>query len=167
MKHLLRSALLFIAILSAQHLIAQNVMINVLTQNSGIVKKNEIIFFEVTISNTSATTSVPAYKLKPQISFPGNIVIVPTSGHKLPSGWTILSNNNGVVVLSNGTDIIPENQSRTILISVKGTNAGGPSSIVANLGFSNGTAPGNAAGSTTAGDNIADNASSSTIKVIN
>ncbi len=145
--------------------ISQNIMINVLTQNTGIVKKNEVIYFEVTISNTSSIKTVPMYKLKPQISFPIALVSIPKTGHVLPKGWTLTSNSTGIVWLSNGTDIIPENGSRTILIAMKGKEIGGPSTISGNLTFSNGIAPGSAVGSPTIGDSIADNASTSSIKV--
>jgi len=141
-------------------------MINVLTKNSGIVKKDEIIFFEVKISNTSPTASIPPYKLRPQISFPVTLVDVPTAGHILPKGWAIIANNKGVVLLTNGTDVIAENENRTILIAMRGKAPGGPSSILGNLTFSNGIAPGIAVGIALAGDNIADNASTSTIRVV-
>lgn len=166
MKHFLRFSLLIVTVLMAPASFSQNVMINALTQNSGVVKKDGTVFFEVTINNTSATYSIAAYKLKPQISFPATIVAVPATGHNLPKGWSILSNNNGVLTLSNGEDAIPANESRTILIAVQGKAIGGPSSVIANLSFSNGTAPGSAAGAAPAGDNMADNASTSTIRVI-
>jgi len=141
-------------------------MINVLTQNLGIVKKGKIIFFEIKISNTSATASIPPYKLRPQISFPNTLVDVETTGHILPKGWAVTSNKNGVILLTNGTDVMAENENRTILIAIKGKSKGGPSSITGNLTFGNGIAPGIAVGAPLAGDNIADNVSSSTVKVI-
>ncbi len=145
---------------------SQNIMLNVITQNAGIVKKNKLIFFEVTISNTSSSKEVPIYKLKPQISFPSTLVSIPDTGHVLPKGWTILSNTNGVVILSNGTDIIPTNTTRIILIALKGKELGGPSTISSNLTFSNSIEPGIVSGSPTLGDNTSDNVSTSSIKVI-
>ncbi len=145
--------------------ISQNIMINVLTQNTGIVEKNELIFFEVTISNTSPIKAVPIYKLRPQISFPTALVSIPETGHVLPKGWSLTSNDKGIVWLSNGTDIIPENGTRTILIAMKGKEPGGPSTISGNLTFSNGIAPGSVVGSPTIGDNIADNVSTSSVTV--
>ncbi len=166
MKHLLLIAFLFFSLLSPTRLYSQNVMINVLTQNSGVVKRDETVFFEITINNTSPTSSVPAYKLRPQISFPTTVVEVPNTGHILPKGWAITSNRNGVILLTNGTDVIPENERRIILIAIRGKATGGPSSIAGNLTFSNGIAPGAAVGSALAGDNIADNASTSTVRVV-
>jgi hypothetical protein len=145
--------------------ISQNIMINVLTQNTGVVEKNGLIFFEVTISNTSPTKAVPIYKLRPQISFPTALVSIPEAGHVLPKGWSLTSNDKGIVWLSNGTDIIPGNGTRTILIAMKGKELGGPSTISGNLTFSNGIAPGSVVGSATIGDNIADNISTSSITV--
>ena len=144
---------------------AQNVSINVLTQNSGQVNLNGTVFVEVTIANTSSTTAVPNYKLRPQISIPTSIVNIPATGHILPAGWTIISNAAGVIRVSNGTDQIPANTARTILIAIHGDVLGAPQTVSGNLLFSNGVAPGSASGPATVGDLTADNSSSSTIQV--
>jgi hypothetical protein len=162
-KHFIIVALV---VFNATNTIAQNIMLNVLTQNSGVVKINEQIYFEVTISNTNPIKTVPIYKLRPQISFPATLVSIPEKGHVLPKGWAIISNSNGVVLLTNGTDVIPENGSRTILIAMNGKASGGPSTISGNLTFSNGVAPGSIMGSPTLGDNMADNNSTSSIIVM-
>jgi hypothetical protein len=141
-------------------------MINVLSQNSGQVKKGFVSFFEVTIYNTNPIKALAMYKIRPQISFPLNLVDIPETGHILPEGWSINVNKNGVVTLSNGTDIIPENASRTVLIAMKGKNIGGPTPINGNLFFSNGTAPGLVSGIAPKEDNIADNSSTSTVTVL-
>ena len=166
MKNFLPLFLLTFLFSFSKKVFSQNVMINVLTQNSGIVKKNETIFFEIKISNTSAISQIPAYKIRPQISFPNSLVDVPNIGHVLPKGWSILSNKNGVVVLSNGSDIISENENCTILIALKGKAVGGPSTVMGNLSFSNGIAPGSTVGSATKGDNTADNSSTSSVRVM-
>ena len=166
MKKLLPAAFIVFAFSISTCLFAQNIMINVLTLNSGKVKKGGVIYFEVTIYNTSPTTALSIYKIRPQISFPTSLVSIPDTGHILPKGWTITANKNGVVTLSNGTDIILENTSRTILIAMKADAIGGPSSIVGNLFFSNGIAPGTLNGIFSKDDNIADNSSSSTVKVL-
>ena len=166
MKKLLQTAILILTTFYATDLYSQNVMINVVTQNSGVVKKDEIVFFEIAINNTSPTKTIPAYKLRPQISFPTTIVDIPPVGHVLPTGWEIISISNGVVSLTNGTDIIPQNERRTILISIRGKVIGGPSTILGNLSFSNGVAPGSASGSSPVGDNNADNVSTSSVRVV-
>jgi len=140
---------------------------NILTHNSGVVKKRESVFIEVTICNTDASDSVPMYKLKPQISVPVEIVRIADSGHKLPAGWTIISNDGATIRFSNGTDIIPLAQCRTVFIAVTGKNPGGPLTVSGNLSFSNGLAPGSMPGGPTIRDNPADNNSTSTCKVIN
>ena len=146
--------------------VGQNVLMNILTKNSGRIKKNKITFLEVTICNTSASVSVPTYKLKPQFNFPSELVTISASGHVLPSGWTILSNTGSTITLSNAIDEIGANVCRTILISIKGKSVGGPSTISGNMSFSNSLAPGLVSGSPTKGDNSADNASTSTINVL-
>jgi hypothetical protein len=146
---------------------SQNVQLNVLTKNMGIVNINEIVFLEVTVCNTdSRHTAVPAFKLRPQLSFPSELVSIPDTGHILPAGWAIISNSGGVIRLSNGTDQVPASECRTILIAMKGIAAGGPSTIAGNMNFSNGIAPGSGYGSVTTGDYQADNSSTSSIKVL-
>jgi hypothetical protein len=166
MKIFTKIIFLSIMLLGSKISISQNLMLNVLTLNSGVVNKNKITFLEITISNTSATKVASTYKLRPQISFPSTIVSIPDTGHILPKGWAIISNKNGVVFLSNGTDAIAENDSRTILIAMKGKQIGGASTITGNLSFSNGKTPGTVIGAATIGDNPADNSSSSSITVI-
>ena len=145
---------------------SQNILMNILTRNSGIVSKGKIVFLEVTVCNTDETDSVPVYKLKPQISIPDGIAHIPPTGHTLPDGWTIISNNGSTIRLSNGTDRIPAHGCRTILIAMEGKAIGGPSTVSANLLFSNGESPGAISGGPTRGDNPADNSSTSTCTII-
>ena len=146
---------------------AQNVSINVLTLNSGYVNIGGTVFVQITIANTSTITSVPSYKLRPQLSVPVSIVSIPATGHVLPAGWSIITNASGVIRVSNGTDQIPPSTSRDILIAIQGNTIGGPQTVSGNLLFSNGVAPGSASGPATAGDVPGDNSSSSTVQVYN
>jgi hypothetical protein len=145
--------------------IAQNVSINILTLNSGLVAVGSTVFVQIDITNTDGTLSVPAYKIRPFLSTPIALVSIPASGHTLPSGWTITSNTNGVIRFSNGADVIPPNTSRTLLIALKGTILGGPSTVSGSLLFSNGISPGTTSGPALSGDNTADNTSTSTVEV--
>lgn len=156
-----------IGTLHAKTALSQNIQLNILTQNSGIVKINGTTFLEVSVCNTNSNISVPIYKLRPQISFPSQLVSIPDTGHVLPAGWAIIFNKDGVVKLSNGEDEIKPYQCRTILIVLKGKAQGGPSTISGNLGFSNGIAPGNVSGGPTKNDNPSDNVSTSSIQVKN
>lgn len=144
---------------------SQDVLMNIITQNSGIINIDGIVFLEITVCNKSSTTSIPVYKLRPQISFPAEIVSIPDTGHILPPGWTITFSKDAVIRLSNGNDEIPLHACRTILIAAKGKAVGGPSTISGTLTFSNGIAPGTVAGASTSGDNPADNVSTTSIKV--
>ena len=157
--------LILAATLAYKNAVSQNVSMNILTQNSGMISKVETRFVEVTVCNTSSTIAVPVYKLRPQISVPISIIHIPDTGHILPKGWKFISITDGVIRLSNGTDQIPINDCRTILIAVKGIAIGGPLTISGNMLFSNGLAPGSASGSATTSDNSADNASTSTCEV--
>jgi hypothetical protein len=168
---LIKSLLLcFAVVFSIRGATAQNCSINLLTLNSGIVNQNGTVFLQVDIGNTDASLSVPSYKLRPQISVPA-IVTIPTSGHQLPSGWAITTTvgtttTGNTIRLTNGTDNIPPQTTRTILIALQGVTIGGPSTISGNLLFSNGVAPGSASGTSLPGDNTADNTSTSTVEVI-
>lgn len=144
---------------------SQNVSINVLTQNSGIVQIGKSVFFEVTINNTDPSLLVGVYKLKAQVTVPDSIVVIRKEGHNLPTGWEIISNDGNVITLSNGKDIIASNDARTLLIAIEGKNIGGPVSMSGQLFFSNGISPGTDPGSLT-GDNPSDNFSTSSCKVI-
>jgi hypothetical protein len=144
---------------------SQNMMINILTQNSGTVNKGKTVFLEATINNTDPNAYLGIYKLQVKISVPSEIVTIPATGHVLPTGWTITSNTGSTITLSNGKNMIASNDSRTILIAVQGKQMGGPSTISGQLLFSNGEAPGTAPGSLS-GENPADNTSTTTIKVL-
>jgi len=145
--------------------IAQNVSINILTLNSGLVAVGSTVLVQIDITNTDATLSVPAYKIRPFLSTPIALVSIPASGHTLPPGWTIYSNTNGVIRFSNGTDVILPNTSRTLLIALKGTTLGGPSTVSGSMLFSTGVTPGTVSGPPLPGDNTADNSSTSTVEV--
>jgi hypothetical protein len=145
---------------------AQNVSINLLTHEAGIVGRNGLLVLEITINNSSATDTVAAFKLRPQVSIPSKLVAVADTGHVMPAGWSIVYNMDGVVRFSNGSDRIAPFEARTILLLLRGVNPGGPATISGNLLFSNGIAPGNASGTATPGDNPADNSSTTTCEVV-
>jgi hypothetical protein len=163
---LFKSIILFAAaVLSFKCAASQNALINILTQNTGIVKKGETVFLEVTINNTDPAGYIGIYKLKAQISVPSLIASIADTGHVLPTGWKIISNDGSTINLSNGKDMIAANDARTILIAVKGNKIGGPSTIMGQLSFSDGNSPGTGPGSL-AGDNPGDNSSTSSCKVV-
>src|SRR5262245_34954652 len=105
---------------------SQNVSINILTRNSGMVKKGKTVFLELTINNTDPATHVGVYKIRAQVHVPSEIVSIDNTGHILPTGWTILSNDGSVIDLSNGKDMIASSDARTILIALRGNKTGGP-----------------------------------------
>ncbi len=143
---------------------AQNVSLNILTRNAGTVNLGGTVFVEITLANTSSSVSVPVNKVRPQISVPTSIVSIPSSGHQLPAGWSIISNAGGVIRLCNGSDAIPPNTARTALIAIQGNTLGGPFTISGNTTFANGTVC-STSGGATSGDIAGDNTSTSTIQV--
>lgn len=151
-------------IVASQRIIAQNVMINIMTQNAGIVKKGKNLYVEVSIVNTSSTEFVNVYKLKATITVPKEIVSIDSMSLTLPTGWKVLSNDGTSIILSNGTDMIAGEDERIILIPIKAKKVGGYSTISGNLTFSNGVSPGIELGSLN-NDLPADNNSTTTCKV--
>jgi hypothetical protein len=141
-----------------------NASINILTQNSGQVYPGATVFVQVDIGNTGPGSVIGANKVRARISVPSAIVSIPTSGHVLPAGWTITTNTGDVITICNGSDIIGVNEVRTLLIAVQGNTLGGPSTITGLVLFSNGTNC-NVTG-TLAGDQTADNTSTSSVEVI-
>jgi hypothetical protein len=144
---------------------SQNASINILSQNSGTVRKEETAFLEVTVNNTDELSSIGVYKIKAQINVPSTIASIADTGHVLPKGWKIISNNGSTIILSNGADIIGPASDRNILIAIVGKKTGGPSTMIGQLSFSNGSPPGTEVGFLT-GDNPGDNSSTTTIKVV-
>ncbi len=139
-----------------------NAYINILSQNGGVVTIGGNVFIEVTVGNSGPIDDIPAGKIIAQVSVPGAIVSIPTTGHVLPSGWTIISNSGTSIQVCNSGDIIPVFDERTILINLRGDAVGGPSTIIGQLDFRNNcTAPGSLNG-----DDNSDNSSTTTIQVI-
>lgn len=155
----------FFGILFNKPVLSQNVSINVLTKESGIVRAGNTVLFEVTINNTDPLTIVGMYKLKAQVSIASPEVVIQKTGHNLPTGWEVIDNDGKVITISNGKDLIAPNDARTLLLSLKGVQMGGPVSISGQLSFSNGAAPGSEPGSL-AGDKPADNFSTSSCTVV-
>lgn len=144
---------------------SQNAMINIVTQNAGIVKIGEKLILEVSITNTNYKDFIGIYKLKIQVSVPERIVSIDSLGNILPTGWRILSNDGSSITISNGMDMIAATDNRTILISLKAKEIGGLSTISGQLSFSNGVAPGTEPGSLH-NDLAGDNNSTTACKVI-
>lgn len=157
--------LVFTALFYNNSTAAQNVLMNILTQQSGVVKVGETTFIEITVNNTDPSRQITPYILRPQISIPANLHISNTA-HVLPIGWAITSSSDSSITLTNGTDIIYPHEARTILIAIKGITTGGPYTISGSLLFSNGNEPGAAPGIPTPGDMPADNISTTTCRVV-
>lgn len=164
MKKLFSILLLSVGVFFSKASMAQNVLLNILSQNSGIVKKGQTLFIQVNINNTDPKNHIGVYKIRTQINVPQGLVRIEEKGHVLPTGWTISNNNGGTINLSNGKDMIAANDGRVILIAIKGIKVGGPETITGQLTFADGNPPGTATG-TLKGDLAADNFSSTTCQV--
>jgi hypothetical protein len=144
---------------------SQNAMINLLTQQSGIVKKGEKLFLEVSITNANSKKFIGIYKIIAQVNVPNEILTIDSIGHILPNGWKILQNNGNSISISNGMNMIAATDNRILLIALVANKIGGPLTISGEISFSNGNAPGTELGFLD-GDLLGDNFSTTTCKVI-
>jgi hypothetical protein len=144
---------------------SQNALINILTQNTGIVKKGKTLFLEVYVNNTDPANHIGIYKIRVQVSVPSAFVTIAQTGHVLPTGWKIMKNDGSVMMLSNGKDMIAPTDGRVILIALKGEKVGGPNIITGQLSVADGIEPGMTPG-VLQGDLTADNYSTTSCQVV-
>jgi len=141
-----------------------NPYIAILPANSGVVNLGATLDLSITIGNTGSA-SIAISKLRPVIQVPVSVTYLPNAQQTgLPAGWTILTNTGSQLRLCNSGDVIPGATSRLIILKVQGVTIAPPTVVVGNINFGNGTTC--AAGPTVAGDNTADNAAQSTIRVV-
>jgi hypothetical protein len=135
---------------------AQDASINILAGGSGVITIGGSIFLQVDVTNNDATGTVVANKVRPQISVPAGIssISLIAADHTLPAGWIITSNSGSVIRITNTSDPIPAGVTRTSFIKILGGPTSGSGTILANLTF---------VGAAPAGDNTANNSSSSGI----
>ncbi len=151
---------------------SQNVSINLLTQNNGIVNVGSTVYLELTFSNTSNTSTVGNYRLKPLITLPTSVTVRATGPHVFPSGWGFLNGLSGqvgalpnnLVRLTNGTGTIGPNSAVTVLLAVEGLTISPSTPVQGTLAFSNGSAPGTGNG-TLSGNNTNDDNATAVIEV--
>ena len=155
---------LILMVLSFINASSQNALINILTHNVGIVKKDAVDFVEITVNNTDPVNFIGIYKIQVKVTVPFEIASIDTIGHVLPTGWKVNSNDGASIILTNGTNMIAATDARTLLIAIRGKKIGGPLTIIGQLFFSNGVSPGTVPG-ILKGDNPGDNSSTSTCKV--
>ena len=142
-----------------------NPAIAVLPLNSGLVSLGSTLDLQISISNTGVS-NIQAFKLRPVITVPAIVTILPGIQQTgLPAGWSIVTSSGSQIRICNGTDVIGGSSSRTILIKVQGVAIGGPSTFQGQLNFANGVSCATP-GSAVAGNNIADDVSTSTVQVV-
>ncbi|MFT3981992.1 MAG: T9SS type A sorting domain-containing protein [Ferruginibacter sp.] len=142
-----------------------NPSIAVLPANSGMVALGATLDLEITIGNTGLS-NIPSFKLRPVITVPPIVNILPDAQQTgLPAGWSIITNTGSQIRICNGPDVIAGFSSRTIIIKVQGVAVGGPSTFAGQINFGNGISCA-AAGGAVAGNNTADDFSTSTIQVV-
>lgn len=158
MKNKLKKILLTIAgyfVLCGLH--SQNVSLNMLVLNSGIVPLAGNGTLKATINATTGTSGqvnpVPAGKINVSITVPPSLFIAATQNN-IPAGWTIRNNDGTVINICNSTATIPVNTAFEILITLQGVIAtSGSPTMSGQISFkTNCTGPGSLTG-----DNLSDN----------
>jgi Secretion system C-terminal sorting domain len=158
MKNKFKFLLLSAALLSAATgTVAQNVSLNMIVLNAGVVPVSGNGTLQATINATPGTggqtNAVAAGKINLQISVPSTLLIS-TTQNNIPAGWTIRNNNGSVINLCNNASTVAVNTAVNILLDLEGVSSttGNPT-ISGQLSFrTNCTAPGSLAG-----DNPSDN----------
>lgn len=143
-----------------------NATIQVLPGNSGQVPVNGILSLQITVGNTG-TDPYGSARLRPLVTVPGSVTFLANALQDgLPVGWTILTNTGSQLRICNTTDPLGSTQSRTIFLKVQaGPTVTVPQTFQGQINFGNGTTCANGP-ATPGGNNIADDAASSTIEVI-
>jgi hypothetical protein len=169
LKTIFASALLLVA---AQNIQAQDVSINIISQENGVndgdwEKGAEVgtIYILITIhNNTSGFVEVAPYTLRPLLSVTSSVAKIAKDQPGLPPGWTIITQDDETIRLSNGTDAIEAAEMREFPIMLETV---GPGTFIATGGmfFSNGQAPGTAVGPATRGDLPGNNNSTTGVTV--
>lgn len=160
MKNKFKKILLAFAgsfILSAA--ISQNVSLNMLVLNSGLVPLGGNGTVQATVNATigtaGQTNAVAAGKINVQITVPPSLLISATQNN-LPAGWIVRNNNGTVINLCNSAATIDVNTAVNLLVDLQGVTATtGSPSLSGQISFRTNC---NAPGSLT-GDNVSDNSS--------
>lgn len=138
---------------------AQNVSLNMLVLNSGVIPTGGTGTLQATINATTGTAGqsspVATGKVNVQITVPPSLIISSTQ-NGLPTGWTVRNNNGTVINICNSTATLAVNTAEDLLITVEGVTATtGSPTISGQISFrTNCNAPGSLSG-----DNPSDNTS--------
>jgi SprB repeat len=98
--------------------------------NSAEVPTGATLDLLITVGNTG-TASITANRVRPRITVPTIVEILPDAQQTgLPSGWSIVSSTTQAINICNGTDIIPVNGNRSVIIKVRGVSPGSAGSSV-------------------------------------
>lgn len=160
MKNKLKGVLVAaVILLSMPYANAQNVSINMLVLNSGVIPLDGNGTLQATINATTGTAGqsspVAAGKINVQITVPPSIIISSTQNN-IPAGWSIRNNNGSVINLCNSSSTVAVNTAVNLQIDLQGVSSTtGSPTISGQISFrTNCSAPGSLSG-----DNASDNSS--------
>ncbi len=157
---------MLLAFFACTAVIAQNITLSVSAVNSGNVFVGGTIDVNVRLNNSSPATIAPAFKLRATLFVASNVKIA-ASGHVLPAGWSICTQADQSIVLTNDNTTIPASQARTAIIKVQGVNANTTAVCQGNFSHGGGTnATKCSPGAPLPNANTGDDASSVTLNVL-
>lgn len=126
-------------LLGSSTLFAQDVQINI-AMTPASVAMGESGTILVQICNNDFLLTCPANKLRPLISIPSGISVIPTTPTTAagigsnPDNWSLMTNDGSSIRLTNTQTILPGDCS-TYYINITGTAVGGPSTITGTIAF--------------------------------
>lgn len=126
---------------------AQDVQITVVMQPASVAVGG-MGTIQVQICNNSFTQTVAANKLRPLVSIPSGISVIPTTPTieagvgSNPDNWTLMTNTGSALRMTNSQAIDPGTCS-TYNINIQGTTEGGPSTITGTIAFNGAQTTGN------------------------
>ncbi len=144
---------------SSSAIVAQNVSVNMLVLNAGIVPLGSTGTVNATINASLGTAGqsspVAAGKLRLAVTVPPSLLIA-TTQNNLPAGWTVLNNDGTVINICNSSASIAVNTAIDLPITLEGVTITSGSPIISGqITFRNNCNP----GPVLSGDNPADNSS--------
>ena len=170
MKNIIKFLMLFClgALFIASNAIGQNVLVGINPQNpSGIQTVGSVQDIQVSITNTSSTLTVGAFRLRPVMQIPSIVTLLPDAQQTGLNGYVIVTPATptpGQIRICNSSNTLAPGATATFILKVVGTTIGVSNACQVQMAF--GGASCAVSGPGTTGNNSTDDFASTTLTVI-